>query len=205
MIIHKSFKHGWFYHYRVHVTKTDQLCGKNFSPLRYYLHDVREHCPHEYFEKGPRGSGVKKVLAVDLQKIKGHEVCALAEAGLDLDQYGTAHTNVQMFMLQHDDKTISVEVPIWMLEKEFPQYESLLQSTETLTGHIDALRIEDGAVWVWDYKPRAHLEKYAATQTQLYALMLSTRTGIPIEKFRCGYFDDEVAYVFKPLATPEWK
>ena len=28
--------------------------------------------------------------------------------------------------------------------------------------------------------------------------MLSKRTNIPIENFRCGYFDQHIAYVFKP-------
>ena len=65
-------------------------------------------------------------------------------------------------------------------------------------GHIDVLRVEDGAIWVWDYKPNASLEKYAATQVFFYALMLSKRTGIPLEKFRCGYFDSYNCYMFKP-------
>jgi hypothetical protein len=28
--------------------------------------------------------------------------------------------------------------------------------------------------------------------------MLSKRTGIPLNNFRCGYFDDKNAYVFEP-------
>jgi len=136
---------------------------------------------------------------INLVKIKGHEVCELARQGLELDQYNTAHTNVQMFMLSNDDKTISIEVPIWMLESELPNYCDFFNCTDALTGHIDALRIEDGLVWVWDYKPNAHREKYATTQTNFYALMLSQRTGIPIDQFRCGYFDDDHAFIFKPL------
>ena len=136
---------------------------------------------------------------VELVKIKGHEVCELARQGLEQDRFETAHSNVQMFMLQHDDKTISIEVPIWLKEEELPHYTEYFNSTDTLTGHIDALRVEDNLVWVWDYKPNAHREKHATTQTNFYALMLSQRTGIPITKFRCGYFDDEHAFVFKPL------
>jgi len=40
MIIHKSFKHGWFYHYRIHIPKTDVLCNNGLSELRSYLLDV---------------------------------------------------------------------------------------------------------------------------------------------------------------------
>ncbi|MBU4503046.1 MAG: PD-(D/E)XK nuclease family protein [Nanoarchaeota archaeon] len=67
-----------------------------------------------------------------------------------------------------------------------------------MTGHIDILRIEDEKIWVWDYKPNAHKEKYASTQTYFYALMLSKRTGIPLDDFRCGYFDQNHAFAFKP-------
>jgi len=41
-------------------------------------------------------------------------------------------------------------------------------------------------------------EEYASTQTYFYALMLSKRTGIPLENFRCGYFDSHYAFMFKP-------
>jgi len=202
MITHKSFKHGWFYHYRIHEPKTETLCSNGFSPLNHYLHQVLTNCPDEYFEKGPRGSGIKKSLDIDMKKIKGHEVSELARLGLESEKFNTAHTNVQMFMLQHDDKTISIEVPIWMLEDELPDFNKLLESRDALSGHIDALRIEDGNIWIWDYKPNAIKERFAATQVQFYSLMLSKRTGIPIDKFRCGYFDDELAFVFKPVPNP---
>ena len=200
MIVHKSFKHGWWYHYRIHNPKSKELCSHSFSSMDKYLHNVMDDCPNEYFEKGPRSSQLRMKFDVELVKIKGHEVSELARQGLEQDRYQTAHSNVQMFMLQNDDKTISIEVPIWLLEAELPHYTDFFNSTDALTGHIDVLRIEDNLVWVWDYKPNAHREKYATTQTNFYALMLSQRTGIPITKFRCGYFDDEHAFVFKPLA-----
>jgi len=198
-IIHKSLNHGWWYHYRIHEPKAKQLCSKGLSSMDKYLHTVMINCPDEYFAKGPRSSKLRMKFNVELVKIKGHEVSELARQGLEHDRYDTAHSNVQMFMLQNDDKTISIEVPIWLLEDELPNFKDFFNTTDALTGHIDALRIEDGLVWVWDYKPNAHREKYATTQTNFYALMLSQRTGIPISKFRCGYFDDEHAFVFKPL------
>jgi hypothetical protein len=198
-IVHKSFKHGWWYHYRIHDPKTKKLCSRSLSSMNDYLHSVLDDCPDEYFTKGPRSSQLRMRFDVDLVKIKGHEVCELARQGLEQDRFSTAHTNVQMFMLQNDNNTIGVEVPIWLLEHELPDYGHFFDTSDALTGHIDALRIEDGLVWVWDYKPNAHREKYAATQTNFYALMLSQRTGIPMDKFRCGYFDDELAFVFKPL------
>jgi ATP-dependent exoDNAse (exonuclease V) beta subunit len=136
---------------------------------------------------------------VEVAKTKGHEVCELARQGLEENRYNSAHSNVQMFMLAHDNHTISMEVPIWLMSEELPNYEDFFNTKEALSGHIDALRIEDGYVWIWDYKPNAHKEKYASTQVNFYAIMLSQRTGVPIERFRCGYFDDEHAFMFKPL------
>ena len=199
MIIHKSFKHGWFYHYRLHVPKAEKLCNNGFSGLKKYLLDVKDSCPDDYFQKGPRGSGLKFPLDVDLKRIKGHEVCDLARLGLEEGRFRTAHSNVQMFMLQNDNSTISIEVPIWLLDSEFLGYSQLFHSTDALTGHIDALRIENDKVWIWDYKPNAAKEKFASTQTNFYAVMLSQRAGIPLEKFRCGYFDEKEAFVFRPV------
>lgn len=201
MIIHKSFKHGWFYHYRVHLPKAEALCSNGLSKLKEYLLEVKDNCPDEHFHKGPRGSGLRIKLDLDIKKIRGHEISELARLGLENARFKTAHSNVQMFMLQNDQNTISVEVPIWLLDKELPNYEQLFNSTDPLTGHIDALRVEDSKIWIWDYKPNAAKERFASTQTNFYALMLSKRTGLPLERFRCGYFDEEHAFVFKPATV----
>ena len=101
-------------------------------------------------------------------------------------------------MLEKDNKTVAVEVPIWLEPDEIEFYEELFQTNEQLTGHIDLLRIEDEKIWVWDYKPNAQKEKFASTQVFFYALMLSKRIGLPLDKFRCGYFDSNYTYVFNP-------
>ncbi len=199
MIKHASFEHGWFYHYRVHNKKAE-LLNNGLNPVRDYLYKVFDNCPNEYFEKGPRGSSLKFNVGIKPKEITGHEVSTLTRYGLEQNEgrYTSNHSKVQVFMLENDDKTIAVEVPIWIKEDELENYNQIFKTKEPLTGHIDLLRIEDGKVWVWDYKPNAHKEKFATTQTYFYALMLSRRTGVDIEKFRCGYFDSCYAYVFKP-------
>lgn len=155
-----------------------------------------KECPHNYFNGGPRGSGLKHKLNCDLIEIKGHEVSALAKLGSEeyLERYSTSHSRVQVFMLENDRATIATEVPIWLTNEEL----DFFNIKQPLTGHIDILRIDDGNIWVWDYKPNARSEKYAATQVYFYALMLSKRTGINLDKFRCGYFDENVVFMFKP-------
>lgn len=198
MIRHVSFKHGWFYHYRVHVPKSQTLLDE-FPDLHSFLNDMFESCPHEKFTSGPRSSKLRFSVPVNLVEIPGHEMCSLAAASLQYGDTKTAHTVVEMGFLFADTKTISVEVPLWLDSHELIGYENLFQSTEPLTGHIDILRVEDGVVWIWDYKPGAAKEKWAATQLNTYATMLSTRTGVPLEKIRCGYFDADTSFVFRPV------
>ena len=186
---------GGFYFYRAHQSKIDKLCSNGFSVLKDYIEDMFWNCPNKYFQDGPRGSKLKFKLNSSLNQLSGHEMSLLASMGLTnyKDRYKTNHSKVQVFMLENDDKTIAVEVPVWIYGKELNGINS-----ETITGHIDVLRIENDKVWIWDYKPKAIEEKYAATQTYFYSLMLSKRTGIDLDNFRCGYFDDRHAFVFDP-------
>ena len=197
-IRHTSFKHGWFYHYRVHVPKKKELCDNGLGNLGLFMEKMFDACPDHYFTTGPRSSALRFNVGVCPIQIGGHEVSKLAELGLKYGRYRTAHSNVEVYMLENDAHTIGVEVPIWLMPYELEMYRSLFDSEEPLTGHIDILRVEDGKVWIWDYKPNADKEKYAHCQVLFYALMLSKRTGIPLEKFRCGYFDENTAFVFKP-------
>jgi len=197
-IRHTALNHGWFYHYRLHVPKADSLCCNGFSSLKCFMEKMLNACPDHYFQTGPRSSALRLDVGAKAKKIDGHEICRLAELGLKYGGYRTAHSNVEVYMLEHDAKTIAVELPIWMQEHELDAYRALFDTEEPLTGHIDILRVEDDKVWVWDYKPNADKEKHASCQLLFYAIMLSTRTGIPLEDFRCGYFDDKTAFVFKP-------
>ena len=200
MIKQISFKHGWFYYYRVHEPKTKQLC-ETFPELISYLYDTFDNCPDDYFQVEPRSSHLKFPLnQLTLTDVNSHEVCNLTKLGLDKnsERYKSNHSKVQMFMLENDNNTIAIEVPLWLQPEELDTYKNLFNSENPLTGHIDLVRIEDDKIWIWDYKPNASKEKYASTQVYFYAYMLSKRTGIPLEKFMCGYFDSANCYIFKP-------
>ncbi len=199
MVIKKTcFDHkGGWYHYRVNFPKVKLING--FGKLSDFLNEMFENCPNDYFDSGPRSSCLKFNLDnLNLKEIRGHEVSMLAGLGLMDSKERTPHTKVQCYMLEKDDKTIAVEVPIWLEPDEIDIYGELFQSKEQLTGHIDLVRIEDEKIWIWDYKPNASREKYASTQVYFYALMLSKRTGISLDNFRCGYFDSHFTYVFDP-------
>jgi hypothetical protein len=198
MIQHASFKHGWFYHYRVHTQRTQTLLC-DFPELHSFLNKMFTDCPHDKFMSGPRSSKLRFTVPVNITEIRGHEICTHANTSLQYGKFSTAHTNVEVGLLAADTKTLCVEVPLWLDAHEIEGYETIFASNEPLTGHIDILRFENGKIWIWDFKPSAHKEKWAATQLNCYATMLSKRTGIELEKFMCGYFDEQTSFVFKPV------
>ncbi|MDD4877423.1 MAG: PD-(D/E)XK nuclease family protein [Candidatus Nanoarchaeia archaeon] len=202
MIKSKCFWHGWKYDYGLHNKKAEGLLNNGFSGLKDYLNSLFTKCPDDYFKNGPRGSKLRFQLPnLDIKRHNDHEVSLLCSYGIDInaERFKSEHMKVQMFMLENDKKTIAMEIPVWFSSEETQEHKPIAGNFP-LTGHIDLLRIEDNKVWVWDYKPNAQNEKYAATQTYFYALMLSKRTGIPIENFMCGWFDTANAFVFRPNA-----
>lgn len=192
-------KHGWYYYYRLHQTKCNELL-KEFPTLNEFLEDMLHNCPHHYFNEGPRSSSLKFPIKNQSIVVNDHETSYLTENALiEMDgKYNQNHSKVEVFMLERDDKTIAVEVPIWLYPEEIKNYNELFNSKIPLSGHIDILRIESGKIWIWDYKPKAKKEKYAHVQTLFYAIMLSKRTKIDLNHFMCGYFDESDCYVFKP-------
>jgi len=202
VIKHCSFEHkGGWYHYRVHQKKCGLLNVNGYKDLNLFLDNTFKTCPHDLFFYGPRSSLLRFDLKnLDLRQIIGHEVSSLAGAGLKLNnnRFKTAHSKVQVFMLENDANTIAIEVPIWLFPNELEGYSQIFNTKDALTGHIDILRVEGDRIWVWDYKPNAHREKYASTQVYFYALMLSKRTNINLSRFRCGYFDRNHSYIFNP-------
>ncbi len=202
MIKRATFNHGWWYSYCVNKHKAEILAGNGFSALHSYLHSMFDNCPHPYFLEGPRGSKLKFALGdLNIKHHDEHVMSKLTRHALEInaERYKGDHLKVQMFMLENDTNTVAIEVPVWLMPEEFGKYSARLKGNIPLTGHIDLLKIEGGKIWIWDYKPCASQEKYAATQTYFYALMLSRRTGIPIENFMCGWFDSANAYTFKPI------
>lgn len=201
MITGVSLNHGGQYYYRLHKPKVEELC---VDELKDYFYKMLRKCPTDNFLVGPRSSVLKFDVGSGLEE-KDHEVKFLARMGLESNYYGEGHLNVQMFMLAYDKNTVAIEVPIWLNPSEVEGYEEFFNSQEPLSGHIDIVRVENGKVWIWDYKPNAHREKYADTQTFFYALMLSKRTSIPLSEFRCGYFDDKKVYTFDPSSVSSSK
>lgn len=204
MIESVKLNHGMDYFYRLHRLRLGMLASNGLSTLQQYLSDVQQGCHEEIFKTGPRSSALKFDLHVPLTEVYGHKLSKLAEIA-KANYNGTPHDKLQACALDEDPSSICTELPVWLKPADLvgmPVSQEILDiifsEGGVLTGHIDLITIDEGKIWIWDFKPNARKEKYAATQVYFYALMLSKRTHLSLEKFRCGYFDENVAYLFKP-------
>ncbi len=99
------------------------------------------------------------------------------------------HAAIQTTFLLHDATSIAAEAPVWYWERN---------QAKGYCGHIDLLQIRNNKIQVLDFKPNADTETKAPTQLYLYALALHFRTGIPLQKMQCAWFDEKNYYSFEP-------
>lgn len=195
-----SFKHvkgssEVFYRYRLFKPRLESVP----SELKDFLNSVTVDCPSHLFREPPYCSGLQFPLPIKLTRERTHHLTDLAGESFTDRKYKSAHENVQMFLIDKDPETIAAEIPVWVDYDELGDFAHYVQPAQcSLTGHIDLIRVHKGTVEIWDYKPGAFDEKFAATQVFFYALMLSKRTGIPLSKMKCGYFDPSDAFTFSP-------
>jgi ATP-dependent exoDNAse (exonuclease V) beta subunit len=113
------------------------------------------------------------------------------------------HTQVENFFLINDTATIATEVPVYLKPNELTTQERLkygLDLKDTLSGHIDMIQVRFNNIHILDYKPDAKInDKAGADQLFLYAMALSKRTKIPLDRFKCAYFDDKNYFQIKPI------
>jgi hypothetical protein len=195
-----SFAHPLaFYRYRVALARTARLHELAADYLLSLFTDCPNHLFNETVCRASRLSRSGLRVEVPLQRLKRHPVISLAGESCGFSEVSSRHENLQKFFLEHDPDTVACEAPVWMEAWELADYSRLVGSRQPLTGHIDVLRCEgDGLLGVWDYKPRAAAERSAHVQVFLYALMLAMRTGVPLCRLLCGYFDENDAYTFQP-------
>jgi len=194
------FQHPQPYLLQTHAEKVRRLCTGPLQPLGEFLRGVHSECPESVFFSGPRSSQLRYDCPIESAESPDHRRCRDAATGLEVmaDAEDTAHSRVQAYMLQTDPDTVAVEVPTWVHPGEYSDWSELTEEAGPLSGHIDLVSVEAGHAWIWDYKPNASRERYAGLQILCYAAMLSTRSGVPLEHFRCGYFDSTDCYTFEP-------
>lgn len=188
ILVSKRFSHkGLTHNFKYHKPKLDKLTS-NYPELGDYIKGFEKGCPSKFFDENLRCSELK--LKVDVRK-QGEKNLACRVASLVLkgvDDPRKRHEEVEKFMLVNDSSTIACEVPVLFWEKKIGG----------VAGHIDLLQIRYGRIHLLDFKPEATKERNAPPQLYLYALSLYFRTGIPLKKFKCAWFDDEIYYEFEP-------
>jgi len=190
ILISKTFEHnGLNYNFRYHKVKL-ALFAKNLPGLAKYIKDFEKGCP-DFFQEDERCSQLK----IDINIKKENRYSQVSKlAGLALKAARTnkqRHSLVERFMLINDSSTVACEVPVWLWEKNLDL---------GIAGHIDLLQIKDGLVYILDFKPAANREncQKVASQLYFYASGLSFRARVPLNRFRCAWFDEKAYFEFKP-------
>lgn len=192
-IVHAySFKHsGLTYNFQYHIPKLKIKCSK-YPLLTRFMKDMEKRCPSDIFKENKRCSQIRLDVEIKKQK-KYNQACKLAGLALTAcNKNKERHHKVQEFMLINDMSTIACEIPIWFWDKNRDM---------GICGHIDILQIRQNKIYVLDFKPDADKEKESkvASQLYLYARGLSFRTKIPLQGFRCAWFDQDAYYEFNPV------
>jgi len=93
-------------------------------------------------------------------------------------------------------------VPVYIKPDELTRNEKKvygIELDEPLSGHIDILQQRFTKIHILDYKPDAKkTDKTATEQLFLYELAFSKRTGIPLRKIICAYFDENNYFQLTP-------
>lgn len=204
--------HQQVYHYRIHKAKLElvltQQKHRSFASLGTYLTEMTTGCPHRLF-RDDRGRGSNLKVQFDLDGVSIRERQNLATRLTQLAMQGALqnkqrHDAVQKFMLTSDSVTVATEVPVYLFPEDIRHFKAKLgfqlpfDDDATLTGHIDALQVRNGAIHILDYKPNARREK-PIEQLTFYALALSRRTGLRLFDFKCAWFDEKHYFEFYPL------
>lgn len=191
VVFTNCFKHqGLEYVFKYHRGKLERY-ATGYPGLVEYIKRFEQGCPENRFEGGERCSQIK--LDVEIRKSgKKTQACSLAELVLQaVEDNRKRHDMVEEFMIINDTATVACEVPVWYWDKKMDI---------NISGHIDLLQIRSDKIYVLDYKPGAAWEdeQKVASQLYLYARGLSFRTGIPLNRFRCAWFDESDYFEFSP-------
>ncbi len=201
LIFSKKFHHQQVYDFKYHTLKLN-IAGKKFPQLKAYIQSLPDKCPDKPFQYGPRCSSFR-IDVKPTKTTKQNNAIKLTELALSLAKTNRErHQKVEDFFLINDSATIAIEIPVYLYPYELNKNELKtygIEISKPLSGHIDILQVRWNKIHILDYKPDAKLsDKPTAEQLFLYALALSKRTKISLNKFTCAYFDENYYYQFTP-------
>ena len=149
----------------------DEVLQKLYNHLVYCLIQGRTDMP-----KGC--SNCDELAGLNYKQAESEVINICRESGF-LGKGNKMHPITQNHFMNTDDKSVAIEIPVWNEEAQ-------------RTGFIDLIRYVDGILWILDFKPNAHKERWQKVMSQLfwYKYMLCKQLDIPHDKVRCAYFDN---------------
>lgn len=108
-----------------------------------------------------------------------HELTRYATEANYVGKGKEQHSIVQEYLINNDDHTVIYELPL---------------NDGKVSCFIDLIRVTEGFIEVWDFKPKAHQEKHACTQVYHNMRLLAQILKIPFSQIKGGYFDKDNAY-----------
>jgi len=207
------------YKFQIHKAKLKLLEKNKFINqkisirIKDYLEKIpTKKFPHHIFKpehlvenKSDRSSQIKFSTLKFLKKEKYNLANKLANLALNLaNSNKQRHEVIQKFMLINDSTTIATEIPVYLTQDDLLYFLSRGFSINPkeyktpITGHIDFLQIRNNLIYILDYKPEAS-KINPIEQLTIYALALASKTKLPLNSFKCAWFDEKNYYEFFPL------
>ena len=198
----RKLYHPQLYLFKVHTLKLN-IANKRVPRLRPFIYEALDHLNDNLFQSKHtlRVSELARQLPTPkhrLKEISNSPACRMADLALELCKTKRErHAKVEEFMLINDSATIAVELPVWVTAEE--AQESIWggaaqgprpEAPGPITGHIDLVQVRNDQLYILDYKPDETEKNYTVTQLDLYATLLSIRTGISKNKINLAYFDE---------------
>ncbi len=156
--------HQQVYEYRIHQGKLATILAtsehQKLQPIADFLAEMADACPHQLFQSDARASQGNAVVNLDSVEIKSRRSHACRVAGLVLQSVThnkRRHDELQRFMLATDSVTLAVEVPIILSPDDLVHFRDQagfhipIETSATLTVHIDFLQTRHGAIHILDY------------------------------------------------------
>ncbi len=188
------------------------------QPIKSYLKKIpTKQFPHHIFkpfnnlinkknqEKEQRASQIKfnylKITKLNKNNL-ANKLASLSLQSTDINK--KRHEIIQDFMLANDTTTIATELPVYLTHDDILYFTSrkfylnLSNYKTPITGHIDILQIRNNLIHILDYKPNSS-KTNPVEQLLIYSLALSSRTKLPLSRFKCAWFDESNYYEFFPL------
>jgi hypothetical protein len=179
--------HEMIYEFTCHagVLQCSNICTNevlNCFPVLRALVIYMERIMMLGYEEQELGCSDCDMLAgLNIEEVQDAETVYMAHRSEYEGQGFRQHAICQDYFLKNDPTIMCYELPVFDNER---------------SGFIDLIRYKDEKIYIMDFKPNAHKEKFQKVGSQLmnYKKLLQHQLRIPSEAIICQYFDNQNIY-----------